>query len=52
MPNFAHFSFITNSAYGDTPPFEMLAFAAAYAVIYSAVLVWATVIIFERRNFV
>jgi ABC-type transport system involved in multi-copper enzyme maturation permease subunit len=52
MPNFAHFSFITNSAYGDTPPFEMLAFAAAYAVIYSAVLVWATVIIFKRRNFV
>jgi len=52
MPNFAHFSFITNSAYGDMPPAWMFLYAAAYAAVYSLVLIWATVLIFKRRNFV
>ena len=52
MPNFSHFSFITNSVYGETPPTAMLGFAALYAVIYSTILVWAAVLIFKRRNFV
>ena len=52
MPNFAHFSFITNSAYGETPPASMMIYAFAYAFIYSLILVWATVLIFRRRNFV
>ena len=52
MPNFSHFSFITNSAYGEMPPASMMLYAVAYASIYSLVLVWATVMIFKRRNFV
>ena len=52
MPNFSHFSFITNSAYGDTPPADMLGLAIIYAVVYSFILIWITVMIFKRRNFV
>jgi len=52
MPNFSHFSFITNSAYGDTPPADMLGLAITYAVVYSFILIWITVMIFKRRNFV
>lgn len=52
MPNFSNFSFITNSVYGETPPTAMFGLAALYAVVYSTVLVWATVLIFKRRNFV
>lgn len=51
MPNFSHFSFITNSAYGETPPSGMFFFAALYAVIYSIILITGTILIFERRNF-
>ena len=51
-PNFSHFSFITNSAYGDTPPADMLGLAITYAVVYSFILIWITVMIFKRRNFV
>jgi ABC-type transport system involved in multi-copper enzyme maturation permease subunit len=52
MPNFSHFSFITNSAYGDTPPAEMLGLSLVYAVVYSLILIWVTVMVFKRRNFV
>ena len=52
MPNFSHFSFITNSAYGDVPPASMFVYAALYAAVYSSILIWATVLIFKRRNFV
>ena len=52
MPNFSHFSFITNSAYGEVPPAPMFGYAILYAAVYSLILVWATVMIFKRRNFV
>jgi ABC-type transport system involved in multi-copper enzyme maturation permease subunit len=52
MPNFDHFSFITNSAYGEMPPASMLCYAIFYASVYSVILIWATVLIFKRRNFV
>ena len=52
MPNFSHFGFITNSVYGEVPPGSMMLYALAYAVIYSTILVWATILIFKRRNFV
>ncbi len=51
MPNFSHFSFITESANGMTPPAEMLASAFAYTVVYSAILLSITTMIFSRRNF-
>lgn len=52
MPNFSHFSFITNSAYGDTPPANMLGLALLYAAVYSFILIWVTATVFKRRNFV
>jgi Cu-processing system permease protein len=51
LPNLSHFSFITETANGIAMPGAMLAGAAAYAVVYDAVLLIATVMIFGRRNF-
>jgi ABC-type transport system involved in multi-copper enzyme maturation permease subunit len=51
LPNLSHFEFIRNSAHGDCPPPAMLAGSAAYAVVYSIILLTATTLIFGRRDF-
>lgn len=51
LPNFSHFSFITSASHGDTPPAATFAQAAVYALVFIVVLIWATVLIFNRRNF-
>lgn len=51
MPNFSFFSFTTNAAHGIFPPSSMLFGAIVYAVVYSAILLAITVLIFSRRNF-
>lgn len=51
LPNLANYNFITPAAHGQTPPGSMLLGAFAYAVIYSAVLLSAATLIFNRRNF-
>ena len=51
LPNLSHFSFVTNAAYGDTPPAAMLGGAILYAVVFDLILVAATVLVFSRRNF-
>ncbi len=51
LPNLSNYSFITPAAYGQTPTASMLLGAFAYAVIYSAVLLSAATLIFNRRNF-
>ncbi len=51
MPNLSHFSFITNASHGDLPPLSMLGGAVVYAVIYNAILLTITVLIFSRRDF-
>jgi Cu-processing system permease protein len=51
LPNLSHFEFISNSARGDFPPPAMFAGAAAYAVIYSIILLTVTTLIFGRRDF-
>jgi ABC-type transport system involved in multi-copper enzyme maturation permease subunit len=51
MPNFSHFSFITNAAHGDVPPAAMIGFSAVYALAFVVVLVWAAILVFSRRNF-
>ncbi|HEX8139696.1 MAG TPA: ABC transporter permease [Pyrinomonadaceae bacterium] len=51
LPNLANYSFITPAAYGQTPAGSMLLGAFAYAVVYSAVLLSAATLIFNRRNF-
>lgn len=51
LPNLSFYSFITNSAHGDVPPFSMLGGATLYAVIYICILLAVTILIFSRRNF-
>lgn len=51
LPNLSNFSFIVNAAHGDFPPAAMLAGSAAYAIVYSAVLLSITTLIFNRRDF-
>ena len=51
LPNFSHYSVITEAAHGFTPGGSSTALAIAYASIYSAVLLAAATLIFSRRNF-
>lgn len=51
LPNFSHFSFITETANEMTPTPGMLAGAVAYAVVYNCILLAVTIVIFNRRNF-
>lgn len=51
LPNLSTFSFIANTANGQVPPAAMISGAALYALVYDAVLMTITVMIFSRRNF-
>lgn len=51
LPNLSYYSFITNASRGDVPPVSYMSGAAVYAVIYIAILLAATILIFSRRNF-
>ncbi|HVG32384.1 MAG TPA: ABC transporter permease [Pyrinomonadaceae bacterium] len=51
LPNLSNYSFITPAAYGQTPGAPVLLGSFAYAVVYSAVLLSAATLIFNRRNF-
>jgi len=51
LPNFSHFTFVTNAAHGDGPPPAMIAGSIAYALLFDAIFVAATTLIFSRRNF-
>lgn len=51
LPNFSHFSFITETANGISAPPAMLGASTAYAVVWDVVLLAIAVVIFSRRNF-
>jgi len=51
LPNFSHFTFVTETANGIAVPPAMLATSIAYAVVWDAVLLAIAVVIFSRRNF-
>lgn len=51
LPNLAHFNFIGPAGHGDKPPVAMVGGGMLYALIYSAVLLAAATLIFNRRNF-
>ena len=51
LPNFSHFSFITETSNGIVPSGTMLATAAAYALTLNVIFLTITVIIFSKRNF-
>lgn len=51
LPNLAHYSFRTESANGMVPTTNMVGGAILYAILYSAILLLVTTLIFSRRNF-
>lgn len=51
LPNLSNYSFITPAAYGQTPGASVLLGSLAYALMYSAVLLSAATLVFNRRNF-
>lgn len=51
LPNLTHYSVITPAAHGIVPDASSIALAAAYAVVYSFVLLAVATLIFSRRNF-
>jgi Cu-processing system permease protein len=51
LPNFSHFSFITNAANAQIPSFTYFVTAIIYAIIYAIILLIISSLIFSRRNF-
>ena len=51
LPNLSHYTQITDAGHGLVPPPAAFGAAAAYAFVYSAALLAAAVLIFNRRNF-
>jgi ABC-type transport system involved in multi-copper enzyme maturation permease subunit len=50
MPNLSHFAYRTEAAHGLSPNLSMLGGAMLYALVYIAVLLAITILIFSRRN--
>jgi ABC-type transport system involved in multi-copper enzyme maturation permease subunit len=51
LPNFSHFSFVTNAANGQIPSSGYFITAIIYAVVYIIILLIISSLIFSRRNF-
>ncbi|MEO6393546.1 MAG: ABC transporter permease subunit [Pyrinomonadaceae bacterium] len=51
LPNLSHYNFITPAGHGDRPSLAIVGGGMLYALIYSAVLLAAATLIFNRRNF-
>ena len=51
LPNLEYFNFKTAAAHGKIPAVEHFLGATAYAVVYVAILLAISVLIFSRRNF-
>jgi ABC-type transport system involved in multi-copper enzyme maturation permease subunit len=51
LPNLSNFGYITDASYGRAVPLRMVIAGIVYALIYIGILISATVLIFERRNF-
>ena len=51
LPNLSNYSFITQAAYGQTPDPTRSLVAIIYAFVYIAILLAASTLIFNRRNF-
>ncbi|HYP28887.1 MAG TPA: ABC transporter permease [Blastocatellia bacterium] len=51
LPNLANFSYIAEASHGQVVPLDTVMSATAYAIVYIAILLSASVLIFEKRNF-
>lgn len=52
LPNFNDFNFIARVAHGQKVPGYLLVSGSLYALLYAAILVSASILIFEEREFV
>jgi len=50
LPNFSHLSFITEASHGTSPSITMLGAGVLYSVIYIAILLSISTLVFSRRN--
>jgi Cu-processing system permease protein len=51
LPNFSNFTFITPAANGKLPGMDFAFAAGAYSIVYVVILLAASTLIFNRRNF-
>lgn len=51
VPNLSNFGFITEASYGQDASLRMILSATLYTVVYVSILLSASVMIFQRRNF-
>jgi Cu-processing system permease protein len=51
LPNLSNFGFITEASHGRMVPMSMAMQATIYAVVYIGILLAASALIFQRRNF-
>jgi Cu-processing system permease protein len=51
LPNLSNFSFISQSSHGVVAPLKVILSATLYAVVYLSILISASVLIFQKRNF-
>ncbi|MFP5261467.1 MAG: ABC transporter permease [Blastocatellia bacterium] len=51
IPNLSNFGFITEASHGQVVPLRLAISATVYALVYICVLLSASVLIFQRRNF-
>lgn len=50
FPNLSHLSFVTSSSHGNFPPSSMIFGGFLYSVVYIAIILTITILIFSRRN--
>jgi len=51
LPNLGNFGFIGEASHGQMVPLRMAVSATAYALVYVTILLSASILIFQRRNF-
>jgi hypothetical protein len=51
LPNLSNFSYIAESAHGQVVPMKMAVSSTIYAIIYTGILLSASTLIFQKRNF-
>jgi ABC-type transport system involved in multi-copper enzyme maturation permease subunit len=51
LPNLANFSYIAEASHGQAVSLQAVISATVYAIVYIGILISASVLIFEKRNF-
>ncbi len=51
IPNLSNFAFINEASRGEMAPAKMIITAIVYAVVYTGILLSASTLIFQKRNF-